>query len=322
MAKSRARKFAELIDSNGDVKSSRMDKLADLGTITTVDGSNDKLVVRDATNGELKLATVADAALQGPAGADGADGSDGATGPQGPAGADGATGPAGAAGSQGPQGATGSQGPAGATGAKGAGESFFVTNSGSVTKNGTGDVYVVFAGGGGGAAGHSGGYSKRPGGGSGGYGVFYDVPNGTTISFNVGAGGNRSANNSGNPGTAGTGGSTTVSANYSGSNHSMTANGGTGGRNGANGAKGNVSYSGNKVWAGQGSNSANNPPSGYQSGNSYSNAGFVGGSSPMFSTTDTNLNNTAPGCGGHNRGQRTSNHPRAGGTGFVMMNGV
>lgn len=110
MAKSRARKFAELLDSSDNVKSSRLtnaqSNLSTLGTITTVDGTNDKVVVRDDTNGEMKLATITNAALQGPQGIQGI---------QGPAGATGATGPAGATG------ATGATGAAGAAGAAGSG---------------------------------------------------------------------------------------------------------------------------------------------------------------------------------------------------------
>lgn len=79
------------------------EKLADVTSTGTVD-STDKILFRDATDGEIKLATISDAALQGPqgpAGADGATGADGAAGPQGPTGATGATGP------QGPQGPAG-----------------------------------------------------------------------------------------------------------------------------------------------------------------------------------------------------------------------
>ena len=69
--------------------------------------STDLIPVYDASAGTWEKHTIANAALQGPTGADGADGADGATG------ATGATGPAGATGSTGSTGATGSQGPAG-----------------------------------------------------------------------------------------------------------------------------------------------------------------------------------------------------------------
>lgn len=155
MAKSRARKFADLLDSSGKIKGDRtnattMDDLKGLSTITSVDGTNDKVMIRDASTGEIKYATISNAALQGPAGTDGADGSDGTaatisvgtvtTGAEGssvsvsnsgtstaavfditiPTGATGATGADGATGPQGPAGADGAQGPQGPTGAAGA----------------------------------------------------------------------------------------------------------------------------------------------------------------------------------------------------------
>lgn len=93
--------------SKGELsKDAITDKLADVTSTATVD-STDKVLFRDATDGEIKLATITDAALQGP------------TGPQGPAGADGAQGVDGAAGPQGPQGPTGATGATGATGPAG-----------------------------------------------------------------------------------------------------------------------------------------------------------------------------------------------------------
>ena len=82
--------------SKGELsKDAITEKLADVTSTGTVD-STDKVLFRDATDGEIKLATITDAALQGP------------TGPQGPAGADGPTGPAGADGPTGPAGSDGS----------------------------------------------------------------------------------------------------------------------------------------------------------------------------------------------------------------------
>lgn len=93
--------------SKGELsKDAITDKLADVTSTGTVD-STDKVLFRDGTDGEIKLATITDAALQGPQG------------PQGPAGADGAQGADGAAGAQGPQGPQGATGATGATGPAG-----------------------------------------------------------------------------------------------------------------------------------------------------------------------------------------------------------
>lgn len=105
------------------------EKLAAISTISTVD-SSDKVIFRDGTDGSIKLATITNAALQGPTGPTGPAGADGLTGPTGaagaagptgPTGATGPTGPAGAAGATGPTGPTGSTGPSGSTGPTGAG---------------------------------------------------------------------------------------------------------------------------------------------------------------------------------------------------------
>lgn len=80
--KSKARDRSEGQLSTSSITSS----LAQAASTTTVDAT-DQVVFKDATDGSIKLATITDAALQGPVG------------PQGPAGADGPAGPAGADGS-------------------------------------------------------------------------------------------------------------------------------------------------------------------------------------------------------------------------------
>ena len=93
--------------SKGNLSTSSITtSLAQAASTTTVDAT-DQVVFKDVTDGSIKLATITDAALQGPqgpAGADGAQGADGATGPQGP------QGPTGATGATGPQGSTGPAG--------------------------------------------------------------------------------------------------------------------------------------------------------------------------------------------------------------------
>ena len=95
----RARDFADVISGQFDIPAGSLgnaqSELSTLSTITTVSGSNDKVVLRDDTDGSMKLATITNAALQGPQGPAGADGAAGATGATGPAGADGAAGAAG-----------------------------------------------------------------------------------------------------------------------------------------------------------------------------------------------------------------------------------
>ena len=96
--------------SKGELSTSSITtSLAQATSTTTVDAT-DQVVFKDVTDGSIKLATITDAALQGPqgpAGADGAQGVDGATGPQGPQGPQGPTGATGATGATGPAGAAG-----------------------------------------------------------------------------------------------------------------------------------------------------------------------------------------------------------------------
>jgi hypothetical protein len=127
---SRARNLADLLGSDGDVKSSRLDShgakkdFSNVGALPTA--------VRNQLKGDIgntgpqgSQGPTGATGAQGPAGSDGtigsngADGATGATGPQGATGAAGSNGSDGATGAQGATGAAGSNGSDGATGATG-----------------------------------------------------------------------------------------------------------------------------------------------------------------------------------------------------------
>ena len=104
MSKSKARRFADLLDANGDIDSGALDNVSSVSesissfpTNTSFEGT-DLIPVYNTSASQWEKATITNAALVGPAGA---------TGPTGPAGADGATG------ATGPTGPTGPAGPSG-----------------------------------------------------------------------------------------------------------------------------------------------------------------------------------------------------------------
>jgi len=120
MSRSKSRYLADLIGSNGDIRSDKMDTAAkaDMSNVTTLPAA-----VKAQLKGDIgNTGAQGTQGIQGPTGAAGANGTigvDGAAGPQGPQGTTGNTGATGAAGSNGTNGATGARGPTGATGSAG-----------------------------------------------------------------------------------------------------------------------------------------------------------------------------------------------------------
>ena len=120
MSRSKSRYLADLLGSNGDIRSDKMDTAAkaDMSNVTTLPAA-----VKAQLKGDIgNTGAQGTQGIQGPTGAAGANGTigvDGAAGPQGPQGTTGNTGATGAAGSNGTNGATGARGPTGATGPQG-----------------------------------------------------------------------------------------------------------------------------------------------------------------------------------------------------------
>ena len=89
MSKSKARRFADLLDANGDIDSGALDNVSSVSesissfpTNTSFEGT-DLIPVYNVSASQWEKATITNAALVGPAGADGADGADGAAGASG-----------------------------------------------------------------------------------------------------------------------------------------------------------------------------------------------------------------------------------------------
>jgi len=121
MSKSKSRMFADLMGSDGNIKSDKMATSAaknDLSNVTSLPAA-----VRTQLKGDIgntgAQGTKGDTGAVGPAGSNGTIGVDGAVGPAGSNGATGSQGPIGNTGATGSQGATGPQGAQGIQGATG-----------------------------------------------------------------------------------------------------------------------------------------------------------------------------------------------------------
>jgi len=112
-------KSDQIVGSFDNVLTANGYSISDRTTITSVDATNDYLLIYDATDTKLKKVNITNSALVGPQGAKGQKGQKGEVGAKGQKGEVGATGPQGAKGQKGATGATGPQGPAGPTGPTG-----------------------------------------------------------------------------------------------------------------------------------------------------------------------------------------------------------
>jgi len=108
------------VETSADVTDSANVGPALTGFATGTDAaSSDLIAVYDVSASAWEKQTIANAALQGPAGSNGANGPTGPTGPDGPTGPNGPNGPTGPGGPTGPTGPTGSAGGTGPTGPTG-----------------------------------------------------------------------------------------------------------------------------------------------------------------------------------------------------------